>query len=147
MAKELTFAVIKPDAVKAGNAGAIIQMVEDNGFEILRMRKGIITRELAERFYAVHKERPFFGELVDFISSGPSIVLALRRDDAIKAWRELMGATNPAEAAEGTIRKLFGANIGNNATHGSDASETAAYELGLFFPCLAKGEEGYVVLT
>jgi len=134
MAVELTFAVIKPDAVAAGNAGAIIKMIEDNGFEILRMHKGVITRELAERFYEVHKERPFFGELVEFISSGPSVVMVLRREDAIKTWRDLMGATDPAQAAEGTVRKLYGANIGNNATHGSDAPETAAYELGLFFP-------------
>jgi len=132
--QEVTFALIKPDAVLAGNTGPIIKMIEDNGFEIVRLHKGIIGRELAEQFYAVHKERPFFGELVEFISSGPSIVMALRRDDAIKAWRDLMGATDPAEAAEGTIRKLFGANIGNNATHGSDAQETAAFELSLFFP-------------
>jgi len=141
--QELTFAVIKPDAVKAGNIGGIIDLIEKNGFEIVRMHKGVISRELAERFYAVHKERPFFGELVEFISSGPSIVMALRGDNAIAAWRDLMGATDPAAAAEGTIRRLYGANIGNNATHGSDAPDTAAYELGLFFPEL----DDYMVLV
>ena len=132
--QEVTFALIKPDAVNAGNTGPIIKMIEDNGFEIVRLHKGIIGRELAEQFYAVHKERPFFAELVEFISSGPSIVMALRREDAIKAWCDLMGATDPAEAAEGTVRKLFGTDIGKNATHGSDAQETAAFELSLFFP-------------
>ena len=144
--QEVTFALIKPDAVLAGNTGPIIKMIEDNGFEIVRLHKGIIGRELAEQFYAVHKERPFFGELVEFISSGPSIVMALRRDDAIKAWRDLMGPTNPADAAEGTVRKRFGADIEKNATHGSDAPDTAAFELGLFFPDLSE-DELYVSLT
>jgi len=141
MAGNLTFAVIKPDAVSAGHVGPIIDLIEKNGFEIVRMRKIVITPELAKRFYAVHKERPFFGNLVEFMSSGPSIVMALRRDNAIKAWRELMGATDPAKAAEGTIRKRYGTAVSRNATHGSDAPETAAYELGLFFPDL--GEDPY----
>jgi len=134
--EELTFAVIKPDAIAAHNAGKIISMIEENGFDIVRMHMGIISPELAERFYAVHKEKPFFSELVEFISSGPSIVMALRRDDAIKAWRDLMGATDPAQAADGTVRKLYGTSIGSNVTHGSDAQDTAAYELILFFPDL-----------
>lgn len=135
---ERTFAMIKPDAVAAGHTGAIIETIEQNGFKIVGMRKTTLPRETVEKFYAVHKERPFFGELVTFITSGPVVLLALEKDNAIKAWRELMGATNPAEAAEGTLRKRFGTTKGNNATHGSDAPETAAYELGIFFPELTK---------
>jgi len=135
---ERTFAMIKPDAVAAGHTGAIIQLIEKNGFKIVGMRKELLPRETVEKFYAVHKERPFFGELVEFITSGPVVLLALEKEGAIKAWRDLMGATNPEEAAEGTLRKLFGTNKGKNATHGSDASETAAFELGLFFPELTK---------
>lgn len=131
---EKTFAIIKPDAVAAKNAGKIIDIIESNGFEILRMQKAIWKKSDAERFYAVHKERPFFGELVEFMTSGPVVIMALQKDNAISAWRDLMGATNPAQAAEGTIRKLFGASIGNNATHGSDAAETAILEIGQFFP-------------
>lgn len=133
MAIEHTFAMIKPDAVKAKNTGKIIAMIEENGFEILRMQKGQLSKEMAEAFYGVHAQKPFFGELVEFITSGPVIVMALEKEGAIKAWRDLMGATNPADAAEGTIRKKFGTSIGTNATHGSDAPETAAFELGLFF--------------
>lgn len=131
---ERTFAIIKPDAVAAGNSGAIITTIERNGFTIRGMRKIHMTREVAENFYGVHKERPFFGELVSFITSGPCIVLALEKENAIADWRELMGATNPAKAAMGTIRRMYGANIGSNAAHGSDAPETAHFELGLFFP-------------
>lgn len=131
---ELTFAMIKPDAIAAKNSGKIIDLIENNGFEIVGMRKTRLSAADAQRFYAVHKERPFFGELVSFVTSGPVILLALEKEGAIKAWRDLMGATNPAQAAEGTIRKLFGTSIGNNATHGSDASETAKLELGQFFP-------------
>jgi len=132
-----TFAIIKPDAVAAGHTGAIISRIEAEGFTIIGMRKTRISRAQAEVFYGVHKARPFFGELVDFISSGPVVLLALEKGDAISAWRDLMGATNPAQAAEGTLRKQFGTSIGNNATHGSDAPETAQFELVLFFPELA----------
>jgi len=133
---EKTFAMIKPDAVKNKVVGKIITMIEDNGFDIVRMRKVVLDANKATEFYAVHKERPFFGELVEFVTSGPVVIMALEKDGAIKAWRDLMGATNPAEAAEGTIRKLFGASIGNNASHGSDAPETAKTELALMFPDL-----------
>ncbi len=133
MAKEQTFAIIKPDAIKAGNAGRIISMIEDNGFEILRLQKGQLSKDLAELFYDVHKEKPFFNELVEFISSGPITIMALQKDDAINAWRNLMGATDPANAEEGTVRKQFGSSIGQNAVHGSDGPDTARQELGLFF--------------
>ncbi len=133
---ERTFAIIKPDAIKAKNSGKIIDAIENNGFTIIRMEKIEIPKEKAQRFYGVHKEKPFFNELVDFITSGPVIVMALEKENAIKGWRDLMGATDPQKAAEGTIRKRFGANIGNNATHGSDAPETARTELALFFPDL-----------
>jgi len=133
MAIEQTFAIIKPDAVKAGNAGRIISMIEDNGFEILRLQKGQLSKDLAELFYDVHKEKPFFNELVEFIASGPIIIMALQKNDAINEWRKLMGATDPAKAAEGTIRKQFASSIGQNAVHGSDGLETARQELGLFF--------------
>ena len=115
---ERTFAIIKPDAVKAGNSGKIIDRIEQEGFNIVGMKKLHMSREKAELFYAVHAERPFFSELVEFMTSGPVIVMALEKDGAIAAWRDLMGATNPAEAAEGTIRKLFATSIGENATHG-----------------------------
>jgi nucleoside-diphosphate kinase len=131
-----TFAMIKPDAVAAKNSGKIIDMIEKNGFTILGMEKKQLSKDKAAEFYAVHKERPFFGELVEFVTSGPVIVLALEKENGIAAWRDLMGATDPLKANEGTIRKIFGKNIGNNATHGSDAPETAQVELGLFFPHL-----------
>ncbi len=131
---EKTFAMIKPDAVKAKNSGAIIELIERNGFTILGMEKTALSKEKAQIFYAVHKERPFFGELVDFVSSGPVIIMALERENAIQAWRDLMGATDPNKAQIGTLRKMFGTNVGSNATHGSDAPETAQQELSLFFP-------------
>lgn len=130
---ERTFAMIKPDAVKKELTGKIIDMIENNGFNILRMQKLRMAKDQAEQFYGVHKDRPFFGELVEFITSGPVVVLALEKENAIKAWRDLMGATNPAEANEGTIRKLYAASIGENAVHGSDAPETAQEELKFFF--------------
>jgi len=130
---ELTFAMIKPDAVRAKNSGKIIDLIEQNGFEIVRLQKGQLSKEMAEEFYGVHKERSFFPELVNFITSGPVIVMALEKENAVKEWRDLMGATDPVQAAPGTIRKLFGTNIGSNATHGSDAQETAHMELSLFF--------------
>ncbi len=132
-----TFAIIKPDAVQAMNSGNIINRIEQEGFTIVSMKKIHMTQSQAEQFYAVHRERPFFGELVSFMVSGPCVVLALQKDNAIAAWRDLMGATNPANAAPNTLRKLYGANVGSNATHGSDAPETAAAELALFFPELA----------
>src|SRR5271169_5762652 len=134
--QERTFAIIKPDAVRAMRTGSIISIIEEAGFNILRREKTTINKDKAREFYAVHKDRPFFGELVDFISSGPVIIMALEKDNAIKAWRDLMGATDPAKAAEGTIRKKFGTSIGNNVVHGSDAPETAKMELNLFFPDL-----------
>ena len=131
---ERTLAIIKPDAVAARNAGRIIQRVEASGFTIRAMRLVRLTQAEAEGFYAVHRERPFFGSLTKFMSSGPVVVLALAAPDAIKKWRTLMGATDPAKADAGTLRKDFGASIENNATHGSDAADTAAYEIGYFFP-------------
>jgi len=130
---EQTLAIIKPDAVAAGYSGTIINMIEKSGFSIDRMEKGLLKKEPAENFYAVHKDKPFFNELIEFITSGPIIVMALRKENAINDWRNLMGHTDPQKADEGTIRKLFGANIGKNAVHGSDSPETAGHELSLFF--------------
>ena len=129
----LTFGIIKPDAVRAGKQGAIIQKITDAGFKIRGMKLIHQTRKQSEGFYAVHAERPFFGELTEFMSSGPCVVLALEKDNAVKAWRDLMGATNPAEASEGTLRKEFATSIGENAVHGSDSEENAAIEIGYFF--------------
>jgi nucleoside-diphosphate kinase len=130
---ERTFAIIKPDAVCAGNAGAILAMIEKNGFKILGLKMTRLSRSQAEGFYDVHRERPFFGSLVTFMTEGPVIVLALEREDAVAKWRELMGATNPANAADGTVRKRFAQSIERNAAHGSDAAETAAVEIPFFF--------------
>jgi nucleoside-diphosphate kinase len=129
----LTFGIIKPDAVRAGNAGKIIDRILTSGFEIRGLKLIHQSLKQAEGFYAVHAQRPFFGELTEFISSGPCIVLALEKENAVPAWRELMGATNPAEAAEGTLRKEFAASIGENAVHGSDSDENAAIEVAYFF--------------
>jgi nucleoside-diphosphate kinase len=131
---EQTLAIIKPDAVKAKYTGAIIQRIEAEGFQIRAMRLLHLTGSEAEGFYAVHRSRPFFGSLTSFMSSGPVVVLALQAPDAIKKWRALMGATDPAKADAGSLRKEFGQSIETNATHGSDAPETAAFELGYFFP-------------
>ena len=131
---ERTLAIIKPDAVAARQAGRIIQRIEEAGFQIRAMRLLNLSGREAEGFYAVHRERPFFPSLTRFMSSGPVVVLALEAPDAIKKWRTLMGATDPAKADAGTLRKEFGRSIENNATHGSDAPETAAFELGYFFP-------------
>lgn len=128
-----TFSIIKPDAVAAGNAGKILSLLEADGFRIVGLRLLKMSQEEAEGFYAVHKERPFFGGLVKFMTEGPVIVMALERADAVKKLREVMGATNPANAADGTIRKLFATSIERNAIHGSDAPETAAVELQYFF--------------
>jgi nucleoside-diphosphate kinase len=130
---ERTLAIIKPDAVRARVAGRILARIEDGGFAIRGLRFEHLTKKEAEGFYAVHRERPFFASLTDFMSSGPCILMALEAPDAIRKWRELMGATDPAKAGAGTLRKEFGASIENNATHGSDAPETAAFELAYFF--------------
>jgi nucleoside-diphosphate kinase len=131
---ERTLAIIKPDAVAARHTGRIIQRIEESGFQIRAMRMLHLTSKEAEGFYAVHRERPFFASLTKFMSSGPVVVLALEAGDAIKKWRTLMGATDPGKAEAGTLRKEFGSSIENNATHGSDAPDTAAFELGYFFP-------------
>src|ERR1700736_4642052 len=133
---ERTFSMIKPDAVASGQAGEILAMLEKAGFRILGLRMLKLTREQAEGFYAVHRERPFFPSLVKFITEGPIIAMALEREDAVKKLREVMGATNPANAAEGTIRKRFAASIERNCTQGSAAPETAAVELSFFFSAL-----------
>jgi nucleoside-diphosphate kinase len=130
---ERTFAIIKPDAVKKGSAGKILSRIEEAGFRVAALRMIHMSKREAEGFYHVHKERPFFGGLTDFMSSGPCIVMCLEAPGAIKKWRDLMGATDPAKAEPGTLRKDFGASIDNNATHGSDAPDTAAFELGYFF--------------
>jgi nucleoside-diphosphate kinase len=130
---ERTFAIIKPDAVRRKLTGRILQRIEEDGFTVRAMRLVHMSKREAEGFYAVHRERPFFASLTDFMSSGPAVVLALEAPDAIRKWRALMGATDPAKADPGTLRKEFGESIEQNATHGSDAPETAAFELGYFF--------------
>jgi nucleoside-diphosphate kinase len=130
---ERTFAIIKPDAVASGKAGAILAKIEENGFKVRGLKMTRLSQLQAEGFYEVHKARPFFASLVTFMTEGPVIVLALERENAIAKWRELMGATNPANAAPGTIRKEFAESIERNAVHGSDAPETAAIEIPYFF--------------
>ena len=130
---ERTLAIIKPDGVEKKVAGRVMARIEEEGFRIVAARMVRLTRSEAEGFYAVHRERPFFNDLTAFMSSGPAMVLALEADDAIARWRQVMGATNPEEAAEGTLRKQFASNIERNVVHGSDAQETAAVELGYFF--------------
>ena len=139
MAIERTLTIIKPDAVAAGNAGNIIAHLEREGFEIVAMKKISLTSAQAMAFYAVHSERPFYASLVEFMTSGPIIPMILERENAISALREVMGATNPDNAAEGTVRKLFATNIERNAIHGSDAAETAAIEKAFFFSALEQG--------
>src|SRR3954452_17708868 len=129
----LTFGIIKPDAVRAGHTGSIIQKILDNGFSIRGLKLIHMTRKQAEGFYAVHSGRPFFAGLTEFMSSAPCVVMALEKEGAVKAWRDLMGATDPAKADEGTLRKQFGASVGENATHGSDSDENAAIEIAYFF--------------
>ena len=131
---ERTFAMIKPDATERGLSGRILSRIEEEGFEVLGMRLVHMSKAQAEGFYAVHRERPFFGDLTTFMSSGRTVVLALKRENAIKRWRDVMGATNPAEADSGTIRAELGESIERNSTHGSDAPDTAAFELGFWFP-------------
>ena len=139
MALERTLTIIKPDAVAAGNSGRIIAHLEREGFKILAMKKITLTRAQAQAFYAVHSQRPFFDSLVDFMTSGPIIPMVLERDNAIVGLREVMGATNPEQAEEGTVRKLYGTNIERNGIHGSDAPETAAVERAFFFSGLEQG--------
>ena len=129
----MTFGIIKPDAVRAGNAGAIIQCITNKGFKIRAMKMLHMSKPVAEAFYAVHRERPFFGELVEFMTSGPSVVMALEKDDAVQAWRDLMGPTDSTKAPKGTIRGDFGKNVSENAVHGSDSLENAKIELSYFF--------------
>jgi nucleoside-diphosphate kinase len=130
---ERTLAIIKPDAVERQFAGRILQRIEETGFQIRAMRRVHLSTKEAEGFYAVHRERPFFGSLTAFMSSGPAIVMVLEAADAIRTWRTLMGATDPAKADSGTLRREFAQSIERNATHGSDAPETAAFEIGYFF--------------
>jgi nucleoside-diphosphate kinase len=130
---ERTLAIIKPDAVERRLAGKIIQRIEDEGFQIRAMRRVHLSKAQAEGFYAVHRERSFFASLTTFMSSGPAIVLVLEAPDAIRKWRTLMGATDPAKADAGTMRKELAQSIERNATHGSDAPDTAVYEIGYFF--------------
>jgi nucleoside-diphosphate kinase len=133
MALERTFAIIKPDAVGKGQSGEILSMIEGAGFRVIGMKIRRLTKQDAEAFYAVHKARPFFPGLVTFMTEGPVVTLVLERENAVAKWRDLMGATNPANAAEGTIRKRFAENIERNCVHGSDASEKAAVEIPFFF--------------
>lgn len=128
-----TLAIVKPDGVEKGVVGHVVSRIEKEGFRIVAMRRQTLSRAEAEGFYAVHRERPFFTSLVSFMTSGPVVLMCLEREDAIAKWREVMGATDPAKAADGTLRKEVGTNIERNATHGSDAPETAAFEIGWFF--------------
>jgi nucleoside-diphosphate kinase len=128
-----TFGIIKPDAVRAGHTGSIIQRILDNGFKIRGLKLIHMSPAEAEGFYAVHRERPFFGGLTEFMSSAPCVVMALEKEGAVKAWRDLMGATDPAKADDGTLRKEFGGSLGENAVHGSDSDENAAIEIAYFF--------------
>lgn len=130
---ERTLAIIKPDAVERNLIGKIIERIESKGFKIAALKKAQLTKDQAEKFYAVHKERPFFEDLTTYMVSSPVILMTLEKDNAIADWRELMGATNPAEAAEGTIRKDFAINLEKNSAHGSDSPETAAFEVPFFF--------------
>ena len=130
---ERTLAIVKPDAFAAGNAGKILARIYQEGFKVVGIKKLFLSKKQAEGFYTVHRERPFFGELTDFMSRGPCLVMTLEAENAIRRWRDVMGATDPAKAAEGTLRREFGSSIGENATHGSDAPETAAFEISYFF--------------
>jgi nucleoside-diphosphate kinase len=128
-----TFSIIKPDAVRAGHTAAILAAIEKDGFKIVAIKRMSISKAQAEGFYYVHAARPFFGELTEFMSSGPIFPMVLEKENAIADLRKLMGATDPAKADEGTIRQKFGGSLGENAIHGSDAEETAAFEIGYFF--------------
>ena len=129
----LTFGIIKPDAVRGGKMGAILQRITDGGFRVRALKLIHMTLEEAQGFYAVHRERPFFPELTTFMSSGPCVVMVLEKDGAVRGWRDLMGATDPSKADEGTLRREFGGSLGENAVHGSDSEENAAIEISYFF--------------
>lgn len=133
-----TFTMIKPDAMKNGHAGAILNHIIKAGFRVVSLKMTKLSAEKAGEFYAVHKERPFYGELVEFMSSGPIIAAILEKDDAVASFRKVIGATNPAQADEGTIRKLYATSVGENAVHGSDSDENAAIEGSFFFSGLEK---------
>ena len=133
MAVTRTFSIIKPDATRRNLTGAVTKMLEDSGLRVIASKRIQMSREQAEGFYAVHKERPFFGELCEFMTSGPVVVQVLEGDDAVKRNREVMGATNPADAVEGTIRKVYAESIEANTVHGSDSDENAAIEIAFFF--------------
>src|SRR5688572_9711339 len=134
MATQRTLCIIKPDAVENRKQGLILQQLLDEGFQVRGMRQAHLTRKQAEGFYAVHRERPFYGELCTFMSRGPVVLLALEREDAVQHLRNVIGATDPAKATAGTVRKLYGANVGENAVHGSDSVENGALECGYYFP-------------
>jgi len=136
MATERTLCIVKPDGVEKHNEEKIFALLQKNGFNIVQRRRETLTREKAEGFYAVHRERPFFGELVAFMTRSPVEIAVLEREDAVVKYREVMGATDPAKAAPDTIRKLFGSNVGENAVHGSDSAENAKIEIEYFFPGL-----------
>lgn len=138
MALERTLAIIKPDAVAAGHSGAIISMIEEKGFRIAAMKKTRLNAPQAQGFYAVHKDRPFFGELVEFMTSGPVVLMILEAEGAISGWRDLMGPTDATQAGPDTVRGRYGTDIGKNASHGSDAPETAAFETAYFFSCFER---------
>jgi nucleoside-diphosphate kinase len=133
MAKERTLCIIKPDAVEKKKTGAILAMLEDKGFDIVALKKLHLSKDVAEGFYAVHKARPFFGELTEFMRRSPVVIAVLERDDAVAEYRKLMGATDPAKAEAGTIRKAHGGSVGENAVHGSDSADNAKNEIGYFF--------------
>ncbi len=143
MAGKYTLGIVKPDGVAAGNLGRIVAHIEAAGFTVRASRLARLTRAQAEAFYAVHRERPFYGELVEFMTSGPCLPMALEKSDAVAGFRELIGATDPAEAAEGTIRRLFAESKGRNAVHGSDSDENATREIGFFFPEAERAQLGF----
>ena len=134
MARERTLCIIKPDANEKRKAGAILALLEESGFQILALKRVHLSKQVAEGFYAVHKARPFFGELVEFMTRSPVVVAVLEKADAVASYRAVMGATDPAKAEAGTIRKLWGSNVGENAVHGSDSLENAQIEIAYFFP-------------
>lgn len=136
MTGKITFTMIKPSAFKAGYTGNILAKIEEGGFRIVALKKTILTKEQAGLFYEMHKERPFYGELTDFMSSGPIVAAVLEKDNAVEAFRNFIGATDPAKADEGTIRKLYGMSLSENAIHGSDSDESALRESGFFFPLM-----------
>ena len=138
MSIENTLAIVKPDAVAAGSTGKIIDMIESNGFEIVALKKAHLTEAQAKGFYAVHSERPFFGSLISFMTSGPVVLMTLRAENAIQRWRDLMGPTDATQAGPDTVRGRFGTDIEKNASHGSDATDTAAFETSHFFSCFER---------